>query len=124
MKFFTQRLQSSLKVKIFVMLLVAVVFSELVYGLPCRGDMELTGGDEVAGRLSRRQRLRYQARQQRWCRRLFWAAGISVSVVLGTWSVVWGARVISQISEIVSCGAFFHWEVAGSRFLSCLGRYS
>lgn len=111
MKFFTKRLHSSLKVKIFVMLLVAVVFSGLVYGLPCRDDMELTGGDEVPGRLSRRQRLRYRARQQRWCRRLFWAAGVSVSVVFGTWSVVWGTCVISHISEIVSCGASFPWEV-------------
>jgi len=121
MKFFTQRLQSSLKVKIFVMLLVAGVFSELVDGLPCCGDIEFTSGDEAPGRLSRRQRLRYHARQQRWCRRLFWAAGVSLSVVFGTWSVVWGARVISQISEIVSCGASFPWEVEDLNSLWFIG---
>jgi hypothetical protein len=121
MKFFTQRLQRSLKVKIFVMLLVAVVFNEFVYSQPCRGDMEFTRGDEVPGRLSRRQRLRSHARQQRWCRRFCWAAGISVSGVLGTWGVVWSVRVLSQIAEIVPCGVSFPWEVEALNSLWFIG---
>lgn len=121
MKFFTQRFHRSLKVKIFVMVLVAVVFSEYVGGLPCHSDMEISRGNEIPGRLSKRQRLRYAAHQQRWCRAFLWAVGISVSVVLGTYSVIWGIRAISQIGEIASQRTVFPWKLAEINAFGFLG---
>ena len=121
MKFFSQRLHGSLKVKIFVMLLVAVVFSNLVYGRPSCADMELTSGDEIPSRLSRRQRLRYHARQQSWCRHLLWAAGVGASVVFVGWSVVSVVRGMSQILEVVSGVESSPWCLKGLNSLWVIG---
>ena len=104
MKYVMYILPRSLTVKICVVFLVVIVFIGYGGGVPFADDMEFTHPDTLSGHLSRRQRLRFQALQRCWCHHVVPVAGLVAGLLLGTWSVIWGCRLLTSIADLVSWG--------------------